>query len=189
MHLIYDLKGSTQGRSASAKDIALPPTPSQTATILKDNDLRLSKRIFEIGYSLRNRYLSQLKKDVRFLVRMGVLDYSMLVGVHIPRLSGTTKILSGSVDDDNDGFVSVERNQKSEENMGEQDGWKGPIWSKDKQEVYHIGIIDYLVPYGLRKRGEYFLKSKVQGFGDTISVLPPKEYGERFLEFISKVLC
>ena len=37
-------------------------------------------------------------------------------------------------------------------------------------QVYFIGIIDILVQYGLRKRGEYLYKSRLRGLGQTISV-------------------
>ena len=51
------------------------------------------------------------------------------------------------------------------------------------KEVYFIGIIDILVQYGLRKRGEYLFKSRLQGLGDTVSVIPPQKYFERFVGF------
>jgi hypothetical protein len=46
---------------------------------------------------------------------------------------------------------------------------------KTSKEVYYLGIIDILVQYNLRKRGEYMFKSKVQGLGDRVSCVPPKK--------------
>ncbi len=53
-------------------------------------------------------------------------------------------------------------------------------------EIYYIGIIDILQQYNVRKFGEnrfktYFTK---QG-GKDISAQPPKEYAQRFLEFLA----
>lgn len=51
-------------------------------------------------------------------------------------------------------------------------------------EIYYLGIIDCLTRYGMLKRAEHFFK----GFSSPrsqISAIPPVQYGERFLKFIS----
>jgi len=53
----------------------------------------------------------------------------------------------------------------------------------DGKEVYFPGIIDILVQFGLYKRGEYLFKGYIQGHGQKVSVIPPQDYGKRFLEF------
>jgi len=40
----------------------------------------------------------------------------------------------------------------------------------DTREVYFLGIIDILVQYGIKKRGEYVYKSKLRRLGDSVSV-------------------
>ena len=62
---------------------------------------------------------------------------------------------------------------------------KDAFRSRDGTEVYFFGIIDYLVEFSLLKQGEYFIKSKIQGLGQKMSVMPPKEYAQRFEAFVS----
>lgn len=50
-------------------------------------------------------------------------------------------------------------------------------------EIYYLGIIDCLTYYSVRKRLETFFRSFGQS-RSTISAVPPKEYGVRFLKFI-----
>eukprot|EP00522_Entomoneis_paludosa_P008717 CAMPEP_0172446096 /NCGR_PEP_ID=MMETSP1065-20121228/5767_1 /TAXON_ID=265537 /ORGANISM="Amphiprora paludosa, Strain CCMP125" /LENGTH=900 /DNA_ID=CAMNT_0013197127 /DNA_START=35 /DNA_END=2737 /DNA_ORIENTATION=+ len=74
LQTFYDLKGSVLGRDAK---------PGQA--VKKDNDLR---RALNEGDALamrpdaRERVRKQLEKDTVFLEQMGIMDYSMLVGVH-----------------------------------------------------------------------------------------------------------
>mmetsp|Transcript_13685 Transcript_13685/g.20647 ORF Transcript_13685/g.20647 Transcript_13685/m.20647 type:complete len:184 (+) Transcript_13685:38-589(+) len=157
MHIIYDLKGSSVGRSASEKDYKQMPKECSTSTVLKDNDLKESKRLFHVGKKAVKLLKKRLQLDVDFLVKLGVLDYSFLVGINI---------------------ADIEDTEISAKDVG------NVIESIDGREIYFMGIIDYLVPYSLQKRGEYLLKSKVQGLGSAMSVLPPEEYGKRFMEFI-----
>jgi len=69
----YDLKGSEIGREAK---------PGQS--VLKDNDLRkvLPQEAFSFPPDVRERVRDQLVSDCRFLRRMQIMDYSMLVGIH-----------------------------------------------------------------------------------------------------------
>lgn len=87
----FDLKGSTVGRECSAEE----KEKKRNDAVLKDLDLakevHLMKTItppsstptygFHIGARLKSSLLSQLRKDVKFLVECGVMDYSLLVGV------------------------------------------------------------------------------------------------------------
>ena len=47
--------------------------------ILKDNDL---KHKIRLPSDVANKILAQLRKDAEFLCRSGIMDYSLLVGVH-----------------------------------------------------------------------------------------------------------
>jgi 1-phosphatidylinositol-4-phosphate 5-kinase len=69
----YDLKGSVIGREAK---------PGQT--VKKDNDLRrrLPEDALSLSPPVRSRVREQLAVDCSFLQAVGVMDYSMLVGVH-----------------------------------------------------------------------------------------------------------
>jgi len=83
INLRYDLKGSTKGRRASAKERAKGPT-----AIYKDLD-----RI-ERGTIVENRMASEIKaaiaNDVEFMRRNRLIDYSMMLGVHF-KTDGTAR--------------------------------------------------------------------------------------------------
>lgn len=73
LQTFYDLKGSTVGRDAK---------PGQA--VKKDNDLRrgLPGEALRLPPTVRHTVRDQLKVDCDFLTDVGVMDYSMLVGVH-----------------------------------------------------------------------------------------------------------
>jgi 1-phosphatidylinositol-4-phosphate 5-kinase len=70
----YDLKGSIHGRNAKPGD-----------QVLKDNDLRaqLPDGALALSPELRDRVRRQLIRDCNFLQKQGIMDYSMLVGIHL----------------------------------------------------------------------------------------------------------
>mmetsp|Transcript_30463 Transcript_30463/g.46129 ORF Transcript_30463/g.46129 Transcript_30463/m.46129 type:complete len:494 (-) Transcript_30463:197-1678(-) len=89
----YDLKGSTVGRECSEREKARKGSNA----ILKDLDLAREVELirsygqsrkrstvahgFKIGWRKKTALLSQLQKDVKFLIKSNVMDYSLLVGV------------------------------------------------------------------------------------------------------------
>uniref|UniRef100_A0A7S2ANB0 PIPK domain-containing protein n=1 Tax=Octactis speculum TaxID=3111310 RepID=A0A7S2ANB0_9STRA len=52
-------------------------------------------------------------------------------------------------------------------------------------EVYYIGIIDYIVPYDTAKASEHLLKTAIGQVGH--SVVPADQYAERFLDSAKKI--
>ncbi|KAI1274272.1 hypothetical protein F5Y07DRAFT_219874 [Xylaria sp. FL0933] len=54
------------------------------------------------------------------------------------------------------------------------------------EEVYYLGVIDCLTHYGMIKKLEHFWKG-LSNDRSQISALPPEEYGERFLKFMSGI--
>ncbi|KAI0202823.1 hypothetical protein F4808DRAFT_419989 [Astrocystis sublimbata] len=54
------------------------------------------------------------------------------------------------------------------------------------EEVYYLGVIDCLTHYGMIKKIEHFWKG-LSSDRTQISALPPVEYGDRFLEFMSGI--
>jgi len=89
----YDLKGSTVGRECSEEEKAT----KESNAVLKDLDLVREVELirsydqspkcsgveygFKVGLKQKNALLSQLRRDVRFLIESNVMDYSLLVGV------------------------------------------------------------------------------------------------------------
>lgn len=72
IHRRFDLKGSSQGRSADKVEI-------DETTTLKDLDLGYE---FRLDPSWRDSLLRQLEYDCKFLESRGIMDYSMLLGLH-----------------------------------------------------------------------------------------------------------
>jgi len=78
MHRMYDLKGSTFGRF-----VPLPEEEKNYArTIFKDKNWTDEDRHLILGPEKRKLLLEQLEKDSNFLQTMGVMDYSLLLGIH-----------------------------------------------------------------------------------------------------------
>ena len=50
---------------------------------LKDLDFIASKEKFRIEGDTKKRLLETIKKDTKFFARMEIIDYSLLVGVHV----------------------------------------------------------------------------------------------------------
>ena len=68
----YDLKGSTLGRSAKPQE-----------SVKKDLDIMREGRKLEFSsLAVKEAVLRQLKRDATFLARLGIMDYSFLVGIH-----------------------------------------------------------------------------------------------------------
>ncbi|KAI8947513.1 hypothetical protein F4801DRAFT_506495 [Xylaria longipes] len=54
------------------------------------------------------------------------------------------------------------------------------------EEVYYLGVIDCLTHYGMIKKIEHFWKG-LSNDRTQISALPPDEYGDRFMKFMSGI--
>jgi len=73
----FDLKGSTLGRRAKPTD-----------TVKKDLDILDQERKLKISPEVKHELLPQLKRDVTLLARLGIMDYSFLLGVHERAVDG-----------------------------------------------------------------------------------------------------
>ncbi|KAJ9212672.1 hypothetical protein DTO166G4_5743 [Paecilomyces variotii] len=77
IHQMYDLKGSTIGRDLREEDLEKNPR----ATMKDLNWLRRNRHL-ECGPMKKEIFIAQLKRDVRLLQRLKIMDYSLLVGIH-----------------------------------------------------------------------------------------------------------
>jgi hypothetical protein len=154
----YDLKGSTVGRRAGPG-----------STVMKDLNLLESNTKLGLGPA-RPVVLHALQRDVNFLKRHRLMDYSLLIAVernptsHLKRFIGRiTKPLS----------------------VAPVDAGKITVLGGDGL-IYHVGIIDFLQKYSFRKWMETLLKSL---FHDPrkISSVDPELYARRCYAFISHV--
>nr|OQO21098.1 hypothetical protein B0A51_10514 [Rachicladosporium sp. CCFEE 5018] len=87
IHRTFDLKGSTIGRDFKEEDLEKNPR----ATLKDLNWLRRNLHL-EFGPTKKAAFVSQMEKDVALLQRLGIMDYSMLIGVH-DLLRGNTEQL------------------------------------------------------------------------------------------------
>jgi len=71
IHEQYDLKGSTKGRKSC-------PTESMK----KDLDFIEKEKEIHIGRKKAKMLKQQIKLDTEFLRKLGIMDYSLLVGIH-----------------------------------------------------------------------------------------------------------
>jgi len=70
IHKTFDLKGSTLGRVAK-------PTES----VLKDLDILNEGRKLRVDESVQQHLLEQLRRDATLMARLGIMDYSFLLGI------------------------------------------------------------------------------------------------------------
>ncbi|BEJ13414.1 hypothetical protein CspHIS471_0305880 [Cutaneotrichosporon sp. HIS471] len=77
VHETYDLKGSAFGREYPEAEAKNNPR-----AVLKDINWVNRGRTFEFGPEKRALFTEQLRRDMEFLRRINVMDYSLLVGIH-----------------------------------------------------------------------------------------------------------
>ena len=74
IHRKFDLKGSTDGRTTGSK-----ADPNDPKTVFKDLDLDLTLRL---PPKVHEKLTGQIESDALFLKKIGVMDYSLLLGIH-----------------------------------------------------------------------------------------------------------
>jgi hypothetical protein len=77
IHEAYDLKGSTIGRIVPLAKLEQNPRAVQ-----KDLNWIDSGKVLELGPEKRALLTEQLRRDSEMLKDLGVMDYSLLVGLH-----------------------------------------------------------------------------------------------------------
>eukprot|EP01134_Creolimax_fragrantissima_P000889 CFRG0889T1 len=79
MHVRFDLKGSMYGRTSLNENVT---HFSDNEIIYKDLDWLASGRRLRLGKKVTKSLWEQLQRDADFLRDNGVLDYSLLIGIH-----------------------------------------------------------------------------------------------------------
>jgi len=166
IHMRYDLKGAVDGRLSSRHPDGQPPT-------LCDPEFN---RMLYLGPS-RNYVVEQLERDCKFLQWCGIMDYSLLVGVHKINHSEISDLPKQEQQGNSISFYDgglIARNQD------------GSL--HEKMELYYVGIIDLMQPWTLRKVCEAKIKSVLFSQGQ-LSSMEPASYSLRFQTFIvSKIV-
>ncbi|KAJ2355230.1 Phosphatidylinositol-4-phosphate 5-kinase, partial [Coemansia sp. RSA 2610] len=76
IHAQFDLKGSMQGRELSAE------LASKPRACMKDQNWVKMRQRLHLGPTKCCAFVKQLIKDVTLLIRLNIMDYSLLVGIH-----------------------------------------------------------------------------------------------------------
>ncbi|XP_051817791.1 phosphatidylinositol 4-phosphate 5-kinase type-1 beta [Antechinus flavipes] len=194
MHFTYDLKGSTYKRRASRKEREkLNPT-------FKDLDfLQDMHEGLYFDTETYNALMKTLQRDCRVLESFKIMDYSLLLGIHIldhslkekegestqnvpdAKRPGIQKVLYSTA------MESIQGPGKSGDSVITQStNTMGGIPAKShkgEKLLLFMGIIDILQSYRLMKKLEHSWKALVYD-GDTVSVHRPSFYADRFLKFM-----
>ncbi|XP_038820583.1 phosphatidylinositol 4-phosphate 5-kinase type-1 beta-like [Salvelinus namaycush] len=180
MHYKYDLKGSTYKRHASCRERAF-----------KDLDFQEMLEGLHFDGDTYSALMKTLQRDCRVLESFKIMDYSLLLGVHVQdkkcldrgarvdskRLNGQRVLYSTALE-------SIEGDGKVAELVADDDTMGGiPAKHKDETLLIFLGIIDILQSYRFIKKVEHSWKALVHD-GDIVSVHRPGFYADRFLKFM-----
>lgn len=201
IHRRYDLKGSWVGRETA-------PEKYDPSVALKDIDFQRANECVRIGDDRRMLILKQLESDSRFLAENGIIDYSLLLGIHeIPRSCGAGCVVNtDSIDEDVrvpsdatdwsvpqdalaqgvSGLFSPVSGMSAHAQVKDVPFHRrdrGGMLSQDRKCRYFIGVIDILTPYDTMKVLEHRFKG-LRHDSAGVSCCPPTMYAERFNKFM-----
>lgn len=159
-------------------------------TILKDLDL---DRTLHLPRDVATRLHAQLVADAEFLNSMGIMDYSLLVGIHKCRLAPAVDVWPLPQDLTASAIREDPRESRSSAALSKRassGSHLAPLErdSDGSMEVYFVGIIDILQEWDWEKQMEKVGKMLIGKSGSGISAIPPDAYCERFKARITQIL-
>uniref|UniRef100_A0A673C061 Phosphatidylinositol 4-phosphate 5-kinase type-1 beta-like n=1 Tax=Sphaeramia orbicularis TaxID=375764 RepID=A0A673C061_9TELE len=192
MHYKYDLKGSTYKRRASRKE------REKSCPTYKDLDFQdMHEEGLYFDTETYNNLMKTLQRDCRVLESFKIMDYSLLLGVHVLDQSHREGGEPGQAGGDgrrpvgqrvlySTAMESIQGDGKAAEALTTDDTMGGIPAKTHKEEklLIFLGIIDILQSYRFIKKLEHSWKALVYD-GDTVSVHRPGFYASRFLKFMS----
>ncbi|XP_005741105.1 phosphatidylinositol 5-phosphate 4-kinase type-2 gamma [Pundamilia nyererei] len=208
VHRKYDLKGSLVDREASDKErVKELPT-------FKDMDFRNNMQKVYVTEEEKEKFMEKLNRDVEFLVRLKIMDYSLLLGIHdIGRAEREEEECEEEVKEEDpeaeNGLApgpTVGSYGNSPEGIagymssvkplgpGEFDPYVDVYAVRScpgapQREVYFMGLIDVLTQYDTKKKAAHAAKTVKHGAGAEISTVHPEQYAKRFRDFISNIFA
>uniref|UniRef100_A0A671N0Q2 Phosphatidylinositol 5-phosphate 4-kinase type-2 gamma n=1 Tax=Sinocyclocheilus anshuiensis TaxID=1608454 RepID=A0A671N0Q2_9TELE len=208
VHRKYDLKGSLVDREASDKEkVKELPT-------FKDMDFRNNMQKVYVTEEQKEKIMEKLNRDVEFLVKLKIMDYSLLLGLHDvargereeeeaeepsceddtdPENGLAPAVQVGSYGTSPEGIAGY-MNSFKPLGPGEFDPYIDVYAVKSapgapQREVYFMGLIDVLTQYDTKKKAAHAAKTVKHGAGAEISTVHPEQYAKRFREFISNIFA
>lgn len=195
IHQKFDLKGSTVDREASDKEL------DKSLPTFKDNDFLKQGIKIKVGTEAKEKFNATLAADVDFLLKLHLMDYSLLIGIHdIQQAAEDAERGDGNRSDDrhdseSDEYDSGERWENTPPDSPRAAEAHGinpdiDVYAIPSQEenryFYFIALIDPLTNYGFKKQAAKAAKTVKYGSQvDGISTCDPEQYAKRFLEFIN----
>lgn len=178
IHQRYDLKGSWVRREVGERH-------RQDPSILgMDQDFVHMHQHIQIGPRQKTELMYVLNEDALLLKSLGIIDYSLLLGIHFREGMPTPRPLSHSshksfnFEDEMEGEGDFLVNLSDLSDVAEDKG----IDSTNGKLVYYMGVIDMLQLYDCNKQSErcwkIFCKCKDR---KGLSVQKPREYFSRFV--------
>ncbi|KAL7859291.1 hypothetical protein SRHO_G00144380 [Serrasalmus rhombeus] len=208
VHRKYDLKGSLVSREASDKEkVKELPT-------FKDVDFRNNMQKVYVTEEQKEKIMEKLNRDVEFLVKLKIMDYSLLLGIHdVGRAEREEEEAEepscedegeaenglnpapqvGSFGTSPEGIAGY-MNSFKPLGPGEFDPYVDVYAVKSapgapQREVYFMGLIDVLTQYDTKKKAAHAAKTVKHGAGAEISTVHPEQYAKRFRDFISTIFA
>uniref|UniRef100_A0A8C7YUJ6 Phosphatidylinositol 5-phosphate 4-kinase type-2 gamma n=1 Tax=Oryzias sinensis TaxID=183150 RepID=A0A8C7YUJ6_9TELE len=174
----------------------------------KDADFRNNVQKLYVSAEEKEKLMEKLNRDIEFLVRMRIMDYSLLLGIHdVERAERDEEDMDSSGDEEEGGengpvppySTSPEgipgyMNSLKPLGPGEFDPYVDvyAIQSTEgapRREVYFMGLIDVLTQYDTKKKAAHAARAVKQGAGAEISTVHPEQYAKRFRDFFSKIFA
>lgn len=201
---IFDLKGSTIGRTVSQND------RKRNDVSLKDLDFIQYYNGIPLLPDEREKFLNALERDCQFLASHEIIDYSLLLGIHLPPLSdsnNSTSTSSSNTSNNSSGSSSGNGvggingiNGVGQINFNSQ--LRNSIMDlKEKQStkiVPYFGVVDLFTKYNLNKKLEQHVKSYLSSGSlkksdkdkmvPLLSSIDPVAYKNRLIEFVRTVV-
>ncbi|KAI5093238.1 phosphatidylinositol 5-phosphate 4-kinase type-2 gamma-like isoform X1, partial [Silurus meridionalis] len=179
---------------------------------LKDLDFRNNMQQIYISDEKKEKLMEKLSRDVDFLVRLKLMDYSLLLGIH-----NMDRGEHEEEEEDEDSACEEDDEQDNDPSMlaptslsTPPEAGAGSVPARKaatpaefdpsvdvygiqsaagalQKEVYFMGLINILTHYDTKKKAAHAAKTVKHGSGAEISTVHPEQYGRRFLEFISNI--
>ncbi|XP_066564601.1 phosphatidylinositol 5-phosphate 4-kinase type-2 gamma isoform X1 [Amia ocellicauda] len=177
----------------------------------KDVDFRNNMQKVYVSEEQKEKFLEKLNRDVEFLVRLKIMDYSLLLGIHdVSRAeqeeeeeqasgeeaepeNGVSGPVVGSYGNSPEGIAGY-LNAHKPLGPGEFDPYIDVYALKSapsapQREVYFMGLIDVLTQYDTKKKAAHAAKTVKHGAGAEISTVHPEQYAKRFRDFIANIFA
>lgn len=175
--------------------------------VLKDNDLLTKVRIDPT--EAENLYM-QLCADSEFLCSKGIMDYSLLMGVHSCEYYVEPGNFTASMENP---YQTTPPSETDQEELQDEEmemrhlldqkslgpPAKKPVVASFRSKaamsvngpaLYHFGVIDFLQEWTVSKKLERFYKSRMlRKDSDGVSSMPPRDYRARFQQKMAQIFA